>query len=597
MGVDPPAPSNGGRFKLALPELEFFILSVVFEYHHRLSIFDSPNLGESVNRTPPPFSRAELTETLYDMFCCGDLFATRLWKRRRSRPFIPTREEIDAALCDALEIEYGLTPQGGERWERMSKFDWSYHLGFPDTGLESTKAEMMDVYLAWTRSSVPGSERQNPVRPWKATYWKSLPEAVRVRYQEQSRGEPVFEPLRDQFRDLWLDEFHRRRHAELRSYVPMKSARTEPVLDAAWRRRFQSTRSRQTSSLLRLLNDADTGVQYAAALKLAQTPDPTIISRLVDWFLERRTRFALRVVSNLDHPQVLDSFIQVFNSERWSERLVRNTFRRDLQSAIAAFGPTAVPKLVPFLLSDTVEMQIGALRALASTHSYDAGTAVSDWIGTLKPDRSAEHYWRVKESLLALASLADLRVLPTLVMLLGERPELAVEPLALFNLPETRKILEGFMHSSARTQDRRVAAAVLAEIDPSFEREHERLRFEAEKEQLAREINWLIGGDWNKTISDPGPDLRAILRDQDSDRRAAAIILLCRRDGDFPSEPIAALLSDPVARVRANAAYALGLRGTSDDVSRILPLTRDKSGLVRYSAHQALQHLNAPIAQ
>ena len=216
MGVDPPAPSNGGRFKLALPELEFFILSVVFEHHHRLSIFDSPNLGESVNRTPPPFSFAELTETLYDMFCCGDLFATRLRKRRRSRPFIPTREELDAALCDALEIEYGLTPQGGERWERMSKFDWSYHLGgFTGTGLESTKAEMIDVYLAWTRSSVPGSERQNTVRPWKATYWKSLPEAVRVRYQEQTRDEPVFEPLRDQFRDLWLDEFHRRRHAEL----------------------------------------------------------------------------------------------------------------------------------------------------------------------------------------------------------------------------------------------------------------------------------------------------------------------------------------------------------------------------------------------
>jgi HEAT repeat protein len=49
--------------------------------------------------------------------------------------------------------------------------------------------------------------------------------------------------------------------------------------------------------------------------------------------------------------------------------------------------------------------------------------------------------------------------------------------------------------------------------------------------------------------------------------------------------------------VRANAAYALGLRGTRDDASRILPLLRDNSGIVRYSAQQALRHLNAPTPQ
>ena len=583
---------------MARPELEFFILSIVCEHHHRLSVFDWPNLGELVNRPAPQFTRAELTDNLYDMFCYGDLVATQVTKRRRGRPFVPTREEIDAALCDSLDIEYGLTAQGGERWERMSQFDWDYHLGgFSDTGVESTKAEMIDVYLAWTRSSVPGSEKQSTLRPWKATYWKSLPEGIRVRYQQKTRDNAAFEPFRDLFRDLWLDEFHRRRHAELRSYVPMKSARTQPILDAAWRRRFQSTGSRRTSGLLRLLNDTDTGVQYAAALKLAQTPGPAVFSRLVGWFQQRRSRFALRGISKLDHPQVLDSFVRVFNDEPWGQRHCRTAFRRDLQSAIAAFGAVAVPKMVPFLLSETSEMQIGALQALANTHSSDAGTAILDWMGTLKPDRGTEHYWTVKESLLALALLGNLRVLPILVVLLGERPELALKPLALLNLPEARKILEGFIHSSARTQDRRRAAAVLTKIDPSFEGEHERLRYEAEEELVARESNWLIGGDWNKTISDPGPGLTALLRDKDSDRRAAAIILLCRRDDNFPSESIAAVLSDPVARVRANAAYALGLRGTRNDASRILPLMRDNSGIVRYSAHQALRHLDAPTLQ
>jgi HEAT repeat protein len=583
---------------LARPELEFFILSIVREHHHHLCIFDSPNLGEFVGRLVPPFTRDEVIDSLYDMFCCGDLAARRVTKRRRVRPFVPTREEIDAALCGALDIEYGLTAQGGERWELMSQFDWRYHLaGFSATGVESTSAEMIDVYLAWAGSSVPGSEKQTAVRPWQATYWKSLPEGIRVRYLEKTGDKPAWEPLHDLFRDLWLDEFHRCRDGELRSYVPMKSVRTKPVLDAAWRRRFQSMGSRRTSVLLRLLNDTDTGVQYAAALKLAQAPDPAVFSRLVGWFQERRSRFALRVVSKLDHPQVLDSLIRVFSNERWGERPGGTAFRRDLQLAIAAFGAAAVPKMVPFLLSDTFEMQIGALRTLAKTRSSDAGKAILDWMGTLKPDRSNEHYWRVKESLLALASLADLRVLPTLVVLLGERPELALKPLVLFNLPETRKILEEFIHSSARIRDRRMAAAALTEIDPGFQREHERLRLEAEKEQWARESNWLIGGDGNEPISDPSPALTAILSDKDSDRRAAAIILLCRRDDDFPSESIATLLSDPAARVRANAAYALGLRGTRDDASRILPLMHDNSGIVRYSAQQALRHLDAPTPQ
>lgn len=46
-------------------------------------------------------------------------------------------------------------------------------------------------------------------------------------------------------------------------------------------------------------------------------------------------------------------------------------------------------------------------------------------------------------------------------------------------------------------------------------------------------------------------------------------------------EPAAALLDHPKARVRTNAAYALGLRGTEEDVLRILPLKDDDRGLVR----------------
>jgi len=140
---------------LAHPELEFFILSIVVEYCLPLSIFEEESLGEKVNRHAPHFTRAELVNTLSDLFQCGDLIA-HLGRTNRlrggdpnvrhemtfhnadsSRPLCPSRDEIDAALCGALNLHYSLTPQGGARWETMAQFDWKYHLGdWFDDGFE-----------------------------------------------------------------------------------------------------------------------------------------------------------------------------------------------------------------------------------------------------------------------------------------------------------------------------------------------------------------------------------------------------------------------------------------------------------------------------
>lgn len=73
----------------------------------------------------------------------------------------------------------------------MSKFDWNYYLGGSvEDGLEASNPETIDVYLDWTKASIPGSEKLRVLRPWKATYWKSLPEGVRVRYKGGSRSLP-----------------------------------------------------------------------------------------------------------------------------------------------------------------------------------------------------------------------------------------------------------------------------------------------------------------------------------------------------------------------------------------------------------------------
>ena len=68
-------------------ELEFFILSIVFEHYHRLSVFESPNLGMAVNRCPPEFTRDELIDTLSDLFLL-----------RRSDGLLQPQEQSKSAL-------------------------------------------------------------------------------------------------------------------------------------------------------------------------------------------------------------------------------------------------------------------------------------------------------------------------------------------------------------------------------------------------------------------------------------------------------------------------------------------------------------------
>ncbi len=569
---------------MAHPELEFFILSIVYEHHHHLSIFEAPELGVAVNRHPPDFTRDELIETLSDMFCCGDVTA----RRKNSKPFIPTPEEIDAGLCDALDITFGLTLQGGARWEKMARFDWNYHLGgwFED-GFEGPSREMMEAYLTWTRSAVPGSEMWKVVRPWKATYWKSFPKGVRVQY----RNAP--EKSADQYketRDLWVDEWNGRRHAEMQVFIPMKTGRTEPQEKTRWRIQFRSVGQRKTSDLLHLLNNADSAVQYAAGTSLVRIGDPSITATLLEWFLRRRSRFALRVISQIHDPRALEALVQVFETETWDDKIWDNPFRRDLRLAIGAFGRAAVPKLAPLLRSELVKMQIAVLEALGDSRSEDAGTLILSWLETLKDDVSNEYLQDV--ALTILAKLGYIRAVPLLAKLIHIKSYRAVKPLMFLDHPDAWKVLEDFVQSGANTHAHRLAARHLCRVNPSYREQYERLDQEAHSNRLHSETILFVGRSSTMDIGNPIKALITALEDSDPRRRVGAISLLCRHEGEFPKERVAVLINDPEPEVRANAVYALGLRGSESEVPKIQRLTSDSSGLVRYCAGEALKRLS-----
>jgi hypothetical protein len=152
-------------------------------------------------------------------------------------------------------------------------------------------------------------------------------------------------------------------------------------------------------------------------------------------------------------------------------------------------------------------------------------------------------------------------------------------------------LLEKFAWSGASSYRRQAALSHLAKLDSRFQKEYERLRDEVRRNTLRGETAHFLEHDWNWESTDPVPELTEVLRDANPKRRLSAITLLCRHQGSFPVERVVELLNDVDDGVRANAVFALGLRGRGVDTCRVQQLVCDSSGLVRYCARDALSRL------
>jgi len=133
------------------------------------------------------------------LFQDGHLIAKHRDDDKPQGTFVPTRAEIEAALAGALKVYYGLTLKGGARWEAVSLPDWNRYcdafLGIdPEVGtIISRDRKLVETYLslchyAWNDMSViAGSEKWDVLKPWEATYWKTLPDGHRIQFEYKSR--------------------------------------------------------------------------------------------------------------------------------------------------------------------------------------------------------------------------------------------------------------------------------------------------------------------------------------------------------------------------------------------------------------------------
>jgi hypothetical protein len=168
----------------------------------------------AVNRAPLDLSLPEMAKALDNLFQRGDIFAysNGIRPEMRDIPFTPNFDEI----LEALEVgsrsiidshgegyenlfSYGLTKQGGEKWERYSNPTWENLLensasqidGYPnwEVTLICLSKDILEEYLeiqtyfslgfTWIHS---GEIKWDIVSSWKYSYWRTFPQAYRVRY-------------------------------------------------------------------------------------------------------------------------------------------------------------------------------------------------------------------------------------------------------------------------------------------------------------------------------------------------------------------------------------------------------------------------------
>jgi hypothetical protein len=192
--------------RLNLGPLEYRLLDLVAEFAVPLQALPDGEIEPALNRRSLGASNAELARALAVL---SDLDLVWL-----------TTEDEDDARLDAVAIErlislpaidgviykshgYGLTAAGGVEWERAARPDWNRYVEYRTSPSEDdvrwehsiicADPSMAERYLGFQRAVwlepgdlIEASITRDVVRPWEATYWKTLPEAHRIRYLSAS---------------------------------------------------------------------------------------------------------------------------------------------------------------------------------------------------------------------------------------------------------------------------------------------------------------------------------------------------------------------------------------------------------------------------
>jgi len=184
---------------------EYWLLNSAVEGWYPLVWLVCDNVEEVFNKRHHGLQRDELVSVLAELFRRGDLLAQRVEKFIEKEIFTPTRAEIEAALDDRVRCYYGLTSQGGAKWEEVSRPQWERYItagvyADPQEGeVIGSDRQLVEKYDSLSDyvtdiSVIAGSRRWDVLEPWQATYWKELPLGHRLRFKYEVKELPINDP-------------------------------------------------------------------------------------------------------------------------------------------------------------------------------------------------------------------------------------------------------------------------------------------------------------------------------------------------------------------------------------------------------------------
>ena len=193
--------------QIKLSRAEYWILETLVRFKYPLSDYASPDHELIFNQPSHGLNRADLLDTLEAMVRARWI-ETHWWddsivEDSESGAFFPERDEIDKAMDGRRVIEMDwasrqspllyaqLTPLGGSIWESFACPKWER---FIDDCIQTEVGELssiekgnLEYYLlhAHYLGIIVKAEtlKWEIVSPWEATYWKTFPQAHRVRFE------------------------------------------------------------------------------------------------------------------------------------------------------------------------------------------------------------------------------------------------------------------------------------------------------------------------------------------------------------------------------------------------------------------------------
>lgn len=378
-GARLPTRHNARRSKLTIDDLDFFLLASVSRNSNRLTIFGNDNLGQILNLRVPHFTRFELVAALLELFHRGDLEALLASSgRRRRKTFQPNWDEIEAGIAGALDVEYRLTSQGGERWAKHLAVDWS--LWDSDvwwanrTGSITTASRELTEFLLEKevrQGQLRGIPVRKEVRPWKPTYWHEEPIGYQVlfrhiSFEAQSRNEAQIrnddkgslcqfdwdgflplvtaksslEPRRERRMEPDVRIFQSLKDKPLKNHCYNRSVLTRLAATIELARRPGSTKE-----LIALLSSSMPDVRFAAARGLGQAKAIEAVPALISALLRFNDEAAAEALGCIGDSRALGPLFALFEGWLGLNEYCRSNFLQAVERAIVQFGDKAIVRL------------------------------------------------------------------------------------------------------------------------------------------------------------------------------------------------------------------------------------------------------------